>query len=155
MNKKEKAVIRLLGGDIPLVAEPWRELAEAADMSEEEFLEIARNLQQRGIIRRVGGVLRHRAVGFAGNGLLAAVVPEEKTAEAGAVFAASAAVTHCYTRRPAENWPYNFYAMLHAADREACEALAAQLAEACGLEKWRLLFSVKEWKKESLQYYSE
>lgn len=155
MNEKEKRVIKILGADIPVVAEPWQKLAEAAGMSEAEFLEIAQNLQQAGTIRRFGGVLRHRAAGFSGNGLLVAVVPAEKVDETGAAFAGEAMVTHCYTRRPAEDWPYNFYAMLHATDREGCEALAAKLAESCGLGKWQLLFSVKEWKKQSLHYFTE
>lgn len=153
MNEKEKQVIRILNDDFPLVSNPWQEMAKQAGMEWTEFLSIAKNLKEKGIIRRFGAVLRHRAVGFSANALYAGAVPTEKIDAAGKVFAADDAVTHCYSRRMASDWAYNFYAMFHASNRDELIKLAETLSADCGISDWKLLFTTKEWKKESLRYF--
>jgi DNA-binding Lrp family transcriptional regulator len=64
-------------------------------------------------------------------------------------------VTHCYARDSQPGWPYNFYTMLHAHTRGECRAIAQKLAEQSGLEEYTMLFSTKEWKKNSMRYFKE
>ena len=153
MNEKEKRVIRILNDDFPLCSDPWQEMAKQAGMEQKEFLSIAKNLKEKGIIRRFGAVLRHRAVGFSANALYAGAVSTEKLDAAGKVFASDDAVTHCYSRRMAPDWEYDFYAMLHASDRDELIKIAETLSVDCGISDWKLLFTIKEWKKESLRYF--
>jgi DNA-binding Lrp family transcriptional regulator len=64
-------------------------------------------------------------------------------------------VTHCYTRVPHPDWNYNFYIMLHAPTREECRHIADKLAKEAGISDYIMLFSVREWKKTSMRYFSE
>ena len=65
------------------------------------------------------------------------------------------AVSHCYDRNTVVGWPYNIYTMIHGHSREECVAIADRLAKVSGIENRAMLFSVKEWKKTSMRYFSE
>jgi hypothetical protein len=65
------------------------------------------------------------------------------------------AVTHCYCRPPAGDWPYNLYTMIHAASEAACHALAADISDKTGIAEYTLLFSRKELKKISMAYFDD
>lgn len=153
--KEEERVIQILNEEIPLTADPWQEMANRAGMTETEFLAVCRKLKDDGKIRRIGAVLRHREVGFKANAMFVGIVPAEQTDNAGALFTANAAVTHCYTRKTADGWPFNFYAMLHAENQKDLEELVGKLASELKISEWQLLWTVREWKKESLKYSYE
>jgi len=44
--------------------------------------------------------------------------------------------------------------MIHAADPESCRRTARSMAAAAGIDRYTLLFSVRELKKTSMQYFS-
>jgi len=155
LDTLDKKIIAIMQEDFPLVAEPYREIADRLSISEEELLIRLDNYRQSGKIRKIGAVLRHREVGYAANALCAWIVPEERIQEVGVMFAKVAVVTHCYARVTQPGWPYNFYTMLHGNTREQCNDLASQLAKQAGLEEYIMLFSTKEWKKNSMQYFKE
>lgn len=155
LNDLDKKIIAVMQGDFPLVAEPYKELAERIGISEQQLLEKLRQYRESGKLRKMGVVLRHREVGYAANALCAWVVPAERVKQVGQQMSACKAVTHCYARIPQRDWPYNFYTMLHAHTRQECRALAGELAEAAGLREYILLFSTREWKKTSMSYFAE
>ena len=155
LDTLDKKIIAIMQEDFPLVAEPYREIAERLNISEEELLIRLDNYRKSGKIRKIGAVLRHREVGYAANALCAWIVPEERIQEVGEMFAKVAVVTHCYARVTQPGWPYNFYTMLHGNTREQCNDLASQLAKQASLEEYIMLFSTKEWKKNSMQYFKE
>lgn len=151
----EKRAVAALGADLPLTAEPFRELAGRTGLSEAELLAALSLLRKRGALRRIGLVLRHRRAGFGANALAVWQVTEEALDAAGRIMAAEKMVSHCYSRATAAGWPYNLYTMLHGADRRDTEQLASRLAGAEGVQNYQLLWSVKEWKKETRQYFPE
>lgn len=155
ISEVDKAVIRALQGDFPLVAEPYKELASRCGLTEDLFIERVEALRREKKIRKMGAVLRHREVGFKANALVAWVVPPERLDEVARQMAASPSVSHCYDRNTAPDWPYNLYTMLHGHSREECVALADELARATGIENRRMLFTKKEWKKTSMRYFAE
>jgi len=155
LDTLDKEIIGIMQDDFPLVAEPYREIADKLGISEEELLMRLDHYRQSGKIRKIGAVLRHREVGYAANALCAWIVPEDRIQEIGEMFAKVAVVTHCYARVTQPGWPYNFYTMLHGNTREQCNDLANQLAEQSGLTEYIMLFSTKEWKKNSMQYFKE
>ena len=67
----------------------------------------------------------------------------------------SPSVSHCYDRNTAPDWPYNFYTMVHGHSREECEQIVQQLADAAGVQDRQMLFTKKEWKKQSMRYFQE
>jgi DNA-binding Lrp family transcriptional regulator len=70
-------------------------------------------------------------------------------------MAACPSVSHCYRRNPNAHWPYNLYTMIHAGDREACQAIAENLSRRTGIPDYILLFSQHELKKTSMQYFPD
>ena len=155
IDKTDKQVISLIQGDLPLDPKPFAVLAEKVGMDEESFIERVRDLKKRGIIRRFGATLRHQEAGFSSNAMVAWLAPDDRIEEVGKTFARFREVTHCYHRTPQKDWPYNLYTMVHGSDREACYRIAERLSRSAGLSDYVLLFSIKEFKKTSMAYFSE
>lgn len=155
LDNLDKKIIAVMQGEFPLVAEPYKELADKIGITEQELLEKLNSYRNSGQLRKMGAVLRHREVGFAANALCAWVVPEQRLAATGQLMSRFKTVTHCYARISQPQWPYNFYTMIHAHTRDECRRIAGDLAKAANLENYTLLFSTREWKKTSMNYFSE
>ena len=155
INELDKKIICALQGDFPLVAEPYKVLAEKAGVSEELFLERVKAMEEEKKIRKMGAVLRHREVGFSSNVLVAWKVDPERLDAVAKQMAASPSVSHCYDRTTAPDWPYNLYTMVHGHSREECEAIVKRLSEETGVTKRAMLYSKKEWKKTSMRYFTD
>jgi DNA-binding Lrp family transcriptional regulator len=153
INQLEKKIISLIQGDIPLVERPFAVMAEKIGLSEEEFLDQVNNLKTKGVIRRFGATLRHQEAGFSSNVMVAWLVPDERIEEVGKTLAAFRAVTHCYHRKPQEDWRYNLYTMIHGSSREACCRIAERMGRKVGITEFELLFSEEEFKKTSMAYF--
>jgi DNA-binding Lrp family transcriptional regulator len=155
LTELEKKVISALQGNMPVLERPYREMARALGMGEEEFLSVVRDLDERGLIRRFGATLKHQKSGYTANAMVAWKVPEPRVEEVGTIMASFAEVTHCYRRNPAETWPYNLYTMVHAPDEKACRDIAERISRATGVGEYALLFSRRELKKTSMSYFSD
>ncbi|WP_346355718.1 AsnC family transcriptional regulator [Azotosporobacter soli] len=155
LDQLDKKIIAAMQDDFPLVPEPYQQIAAGLGISQDELLRRLASYVESGKIRKMGAVLRHREVGYAANALCAWIVPEEEIGRIGKLFAAEAAVTHCYSRIAPPDWPYNFYTMVHAHDREECNKIAARLSTLSGLQQYIMLYSTREWKKNSMQYFRE
>lgn len=150
----EKIVVAAVQGDIPISPRPYRDLARNAGLEEQQFIEILKSLYARGVIRRLGATIRHQKSGFNANAMVAWRVAEDRIDEVGRIAAAFDAVSHCYRRDPKGEWPYNLYTMIHAKDTAGCRETARQMAQQAGVDRYTLLFSVKELKKTSMEYFS-
>ena len=153
IDESEKKVIGLIQGDLPLDARPFARMAEMAGMSEGEFIRTVNSLIERGVIRRFGATLRHQEAGFSANAMVAWIVPEERAEEVGRIMAGFREVSHCYQRVPRKTWPYNLYTMIHGDNREQCHKVAERIARKVGIQDYALLFSEKEFKKTSMEYF--
>jgi len=155
LSKIEKKVIRSIQGSIPITKRPFLEIAQSLDIEEKALLDILQELCNRGIIRRFGATLRHQKSGFTANAMVAWEIPEDRINKAGEKMACFTEVSHCYRRNPNEQWPYNLYTMIHAADEESCRELAKKLSRETNESNYTLLFSQKELKKTSMQYFCD
>lgn len=151
-SDRELAVIRALQEDLPLRSRPYRIIAEKTGMQEDEVLAIIRKLQAKGVVRRIGAVLAHRALGITANALVLWAVPEEKVSEMGRKLAALPEITHCYHRQVPATWPYNLFTMVHARNRQACLDKIERIARNTGLSNYRVLISTRELKKSGITY---
>ena len=149
----EKAIIRLIQGDLPVHPRPFKVMAEEVGISEAEFIFRVRRLKEAGIIRRFGATLRHQEAGFSANAMVAWRVPEEEIEAAGKALSSIKSVSHCYHRAPQRDWPYTLYTMVHGGTREECRAIAEALSIETGIDDYVLLFSEREFKKTSMEYY--
>jgi len=155
MEPLDRKIIAALQDELPLVAEPYKAIAEQLGITEQLLMDRLAAYRQQGIIRKIGAVLKHREVGYTANALCAWIVPERLQEQVGTSMASHPMVTHCYARSAQADWPYNFYTMLHAPTREQCETLAQELADRTGIRQYIMLFSTKEWKKASMRYFEE
>ena len=155
LSDLDKKVIMALQRDLEVCPQPFLEVAQYLQITEEELLAAIRSLMARGYIRRFGATLRHQQSGYEANALVAWAVPEADLKRLGNRLAAQRAVTHCYARRPAPSWPYNLYTMIHGRTREECLKIAAEMAAAIGIEDYEMLFSETELKKTTMRYFKE
>ena len=146
--------MRALQKDMPVAPEAFAVAAEEAGTTESQLFAWCEEAMRLGRLRRVAGVLHHRAAGFGGNGMGVWRVAAERVEETGAFFAAQKAVTHCYERPSYPDWPYNVFTMVHARTVAACEELIGVLARESGLREYSVLFSHKEYKKTRLLYFT-
>jgi siroheme decarboxylase len=153
INELEKKIINLIQGDLPLAPRPFAVLAERLGISESMLLAEIRKLNERGVIRRFGATLRHQEAGFSANAMVVWKVPEGRLGEVGRAIAGFKEVTHCYQREPQKDWPYNLYSMVHGANQEDCHEIARRLSRKVGIGDYTLLFSEKEFKKTSMEYF--
>jgi DNA-binding Lrp family transcriptional regulator len=79
--------------------------------------------------------------------------PPDRIDRIGSILASYPEVSHCYSRPAYPEWPYNLYAMIHGRSPQECEAIAGRLADATGLDNFRILFSTKEFKKKRLKLF--
>ena len=154
LTELQRKIVASVQQDIPVVSRPFRRIASELDISEEQLLAELQTLCDRGVIRRFGATLRHQKSGYGANAMGAWQVDESRIDKVGSIMAGFGAVSHCYRRNPTDRWPYNLYTMIHAADRESCRETARAMAEAAGIEHYTLLFSARELKKTSMQYFS-
>lgn len=153
LDDMDKKIIRLIQGDLPMALRPFSILAEKLGISEKEFIERVAALKRAEIIRRFGATLRHQEAGFSANAMVAWIVPEEKIEAVGNAMAAFREVTHCYQRQSYEDWKYNLYTMIHGDSEEQCYRIAGEMSAQTGVSDYVLLFSEKEFKKTSMQYF--
>ena len=154
LDEPDRAVVRMLQEPFPLVPEPCAALAAGSGIGVDEVLRRARVLAAAGALRRVAGVLHHRRAGFTANALGVWAVAEERIAEAGAAIASFRAVSHCYQRATYPDWPYPLFSMVHGRGREACLEVLDAIATATGIESRATLWSLREFKKVRLRYFT-
>lgn len=153
LSREEKKIIRMIQGDLPVSRSPFAALARKSGIEEKEFLEKTRRFVRSGMIRRFGAILRHQIAGYRGNAMAVWNVPEEEVGRIGRAMASFPEVSHCYLRPAHPRWPYNLYTMIHGKDPEDCLRTAKKIARETGIGNYRLLFSKREHKKSSMNYF--
>jgi DNA-binding Lrp family transcriptional regulator len=153
LTELQKRIIAIIQGDMPICERPYLLIAQKLGISEDQLLEEMQYLCDQEIIRRFGATLRHQKSGFRANAMVAWQVEETQVEQVGNLLAGFKEVSHCYRRNPTANWPYNLYTMIHAADADTCRAVARQMSQAAGVANYSLLFSRRELKKTSMQYF--
>ena len=139
---------------LPLEPEPYAAVARAVGISPEEVIRRLRRMLDSGVIRRIGAVPNHYALGFRANGMSVWDVDDARVDELGMRVGALRFVSHCYQRpRVLPAWRYNLFAMVHGRDREEVEAkveaIAAVLGNACRARE--VLYSTRILKKAGLR----
>ena len=154
MDEIERALIVDTQGGLPLVARPYHTIGEQIGIAGEEVMRRMQALLNGGIIRRIGAVPNHYAIGWTANGMTVWDVVDDKVDQLGPLVGALPFVTHSYRRpRALPAWPYNLFAMVHGSSREECSAKAleirAMLGDACRTND--ILYSTRILKKTGLR----
>ena len=127
----ELSLARATQDGLPIQREPYRAVARQLGVTEAEVMACFRSMLARGVIRRIGAVPNHYALGFVANGMTVWDVDDGQVDAVGAWLGQHADVSHCYRRpRRPPLWRYNLYAMLHGADCAALRMRISEIAEA-------------------------
>ncbi len=153
LTEGEKELVRQLQEDLPLVERPYAEIGERAGMGEDAVIETILRWKDEGTIRRLGAVIAHERAGIGVNAMVVWSVPSEHAGEVGELMATFPQVSHCYERPSSAEWPFNLYTMVHATSQAECEQIVMDLSEATGMEDYRVLYTLRELKKESMRYF--
>lgn len=150
----DRALVLATQTGLPLVARPYDQIAAVIGIAPAEVMTRLTRMLERGIIRRIGAVPNHYAIGYTANGMSVWDVPDARIDVLGRVVGALDFVTHCYHRpRRLPDWPYNLFAMVHGATRAEVMAHVASIARVLGSDcrAHDVLFSTRILKKTGLR----
>jgi DNA-binding Lrp family transcriptional regulator len=155
LSAVDRLLLTAVADGLPLVARPYQAVGKPLGLGEAEVIESLRSLIARGVIRRLGVVVRHRELGYRANAMTVWDVPDSQVRDAAAALTRLAYVTLCYRRpRRPPLWPYNLFCMIHGKDRARVEALIEEATAAAGLEGMAraILFSRRCFKQRGARY---
>lgn len=154
MDAVDRAIVLATQEGLPLVAQPYHAVAEQVGITPGEVMERLDAMLKSGIIRRIGTVPNHYALGYRANGMTVWDVADERIDALGERIGQLDFVSHCYHRpRHLPDWPYNFFAMVHGHDRAEVEHKVQQIATLLGdaSRGHEILYSTRILKKSGLR----
>jgi len=155
LTEQDYQLIAAIQGGLPLVSHPYAAVGERIDMSEEQVISRINEMQQSGVIKRFGVVVRHHELGYTANAMVVWDVPEQRLDEVGEALGDQPCVTLCYQRpRRLPEWPYNLFSMIHGCGQEIVTAQVERLVDELGLGDipHEILFSGQRFKQRGARY---
>jgi DNA-binding Lrp family transcriptional regulator len=128
MDSIDRKILNIIQKDFPVVAEPFKSVAEKLGLDEDEALKRIKDLKDEGIIRRIGAVFDSKKMGYAST-LCAARVPKDKLKKFVAVVNSYPGVTHNYRRKH----DYNVWFTFIAPDEETLKKSLGEIRDTTGV----------------------
>ena len=150
----DRQLIAATQGGLPRVSRPYDAIGGELGIGGDEVIARLRRMLDNGVIRRIGAVPNHYAIGYTANGMSVWDVDDAHIARLGETIGKLDFVTHCYERpRALPDWPYNLFAMVHGHDRATVLAHIDEIAALLGPDCRRhdVLFSTAILKKTGLR----
>jgi DNA-binding Lrp family transcriptional regulator len=154
LSDLEVAAIRVVQEDLPLDPRPFAIQAAQIGTTEDGLLELLASFKERKLMRRFAAVMNHRSAGFKANAMGVWAVPDDELGEIGPRMAGFALVSHCYRRPTYDDWPYSVFTMVHGKNARECEETIAAIQAETGVDEYALLWSIKEYKKTRVKYFT-
>lgn len=154
LDELDRKIILATQEGLPLVPQPYHAVAEQVGSTPGEVMARLQRMLDSGIIRRIGAVPNHYALGYGANGMTVWDVVDERIDELGERIGQLDSVSHCYQRpRHLPDWPYNLFAMVHGHDRAEVEEKTRQIADLLGdtCRAHEILYSTRILKKTGLR----
>lgn len=150
----DRRIVLATQGGLPLTPRPYHDLGRQLGLPAAEVMARIQRMLARGVIRRIGAVPNHYALGYRANGMSVWDVADERVDELGARVGALDYVSHCYRRpRRPPHWRYNLFAMVHGRSREEVERKVAEISALLGQENrgHEVIYSTRILKKTGLR----
>jgi len=155
LTETDRRLVAAIQGGLPLVSHPYAAIGAQLGMSETAVLARLSTLQSAGLIKRMGVVVKHRALGYRANAMVVWDIPDAEVARVGELLAGEACVTLCYQRpRRAPAWPYNLFCMIHGRERDSVLRRLEQIIQhhELGHLAHEVLFSGRSFKQRGARY---
>ena len=151
MDENQRLILSKLQGGLDITTEPFAFLCSEG-LEIPDVVKVITELTNKGVIRRIAGVVDHRKLGFVANVLFACEVPENRVIGVGKKLARLRIVSHCYQRKTFEGWPYNLFAMMHSKTLADIQRTIDKFIETEKIGSYELLLTVTEFKKQPIKY---
>jgi DNA-binding Lrp family transcriptional regulator len=155
LNDIDRQLVAAIQGGLPLVRRPWAAIGAQLGLDESAVIRRVEELQANGLIKRMGVVVRHRALGYNANAMVVWNVPDDEIERVGRLLADEPCVTLCYQRpRRMPHWPYNLFCMIHGRARDSVLRRIEQMVAYHALEEipHQVLFSKRAFKQCGARY---
>ena len=154
LDEIDRRLVLATQAGLPLVSRPYHLLGEQLGVPAAEVQTRLRRMLEGGLIRRIGAVPNHYAIGYTANGMSVWDVADDHVDALGERVGALDFVTHCYRRpRSLPDWPYNLFAMVHGGSRAEVAEKLARIALILGANcrAHDVLYSTRILKKSGLR----
>lgn len=129
----DRAIIEATQAGLPLTPRPYHQVAEKIGIPVKVVMQRMQAMLENGLIRRIGAVPNHYALGWSANGMTVWDIVNGHIDELGPQVGALEFVSHCYCRpRQLPEWRYNLFAMVHGRSREEAVDYVAEIAALLG-----------------------
>ena len=155
LTETDRRLVAAIQGGLPLVAHPYAAIGNQLGLSETDVIERLSKLQSAGLIKRLGVVVKHRALGYHANAMVVWDIPDAELQRVGELLAGETCVTLCYQRpRRAPDWPYNLFCMIHGRERDGVLRRLEQIIQYHDLGHFahEVLFSGRSFKQRGARY---
>ncbi|MTV47482.1 AsnC family transcriptional regulator [Heliobacillus mobilis] len=129
LDDLDRRLLTIIQSSFPIAAEPYKQLAEELNTTEEDILSRVQRFKDTGLIRRIGGIFDSRNLGYKST-LCAMRAPEDKLEKAIAVVNEYPGVTHNYLREH----EFNVWFTLITPSEEYMEKVLDEIRERTGCE---------------------
>jgi DNA-binding Lrp family transcriptional regulator len=154
LDDLDRRIVAATQSGLPLVPRPYHAVAEQVGASAQQVMSRLRRMLKAGIVRRIGAVPNHYALGWAANGMSVWDLADKEVSDLGPRVGALDFVSHCYLRpRHPPIWPYHFFAMVHGRERAEVAQKVAEIAALLGpaARAHEVLYSTRILKKTGLR----
>jgi DNA-binding Lrp family transcriptional regulator len=154
IENKDYLLLAQIAEGLPICSHPYAIMGEKIGLSEAQVIERLTYLQDRGMIKRLGIIVKHATLGYRANAMIVWRITEADIDFVAQEMLKFSFVTLCYQRPMLPEWPYNLYCMIHGKNKVTVEKQLAQLIEQCGLEtvEKQILFSSRCFKQRGAIY---
>ncbi|MBE2293869.1 MAG: Lrp/AsnC family transcriptional regulator, partial [Phycisphaerales bacterium] len=156
LSDADRNLLAALQPGLSLINQPYHALGQALDLSEQAVLERLHGWLQQGLIKRLGIIVHHRALGYHANAMVVWDIPDTEVGMVGRNLAMESGVNLCYRRpRRLPHWRYNLFCMIHGRERDEVLAQIERLRIARNLESYpySVLFSVRCFRQRGAYYH--
>jgi DNA-binding Lrp family transcriptional regulator len=157
LNETDRQLIAAIQDGLPLASQPYAVIADRLGITQQAVITRLQALQDSGLIKRMGVVVRHRALGYDANAMVVWDVPDADIERIGKLLADETCVTLCYQRpRRLPDWPYNLFCMIHGRARDSVLRCIERIIDSHGLHDvdHDVLFSTRSFKQCGAHYAS-
>jgi DNA-binding Lrp family transcriptional regulator len=154
IENKDYLLLAQIAEGLPICSHPYAIMGEKIGLTEAQIIERLSYLQEKGIIKRLGIIVKHATLGYRANAMIVWRIPEADIDIVAQEMLQFSFVTLCYQRPILPEWPYNWYCMIHGKNKDTVQSQLAQLIEQCGLEtvEKQILFSSRCFKQRGAVY---
>ena len=135
LDEIDRKLVQLLQDDFPIVERPWKEVAQKLNLTEDNVISRLKQLNEFGIVRKIGSIVDGSKVGFTTATLVAMKVPKNKVDEVAFVINEYGCVSHNYEREH----EYNVWFTITASNDNELTSILREITKKIGIAQSDIL----------------